>query len=154
VTAKGSLYARGGVDDYWIVPIEREARVCDLDDEGDPGRMFIAIVSTRSADDGQIRLGFRVVTEGHGLLVAHDPSRGDEGAQQVVDGVNRRGVITALRLRDDQLAADELHGLVDERAELHQSIVLIPVETMRGQRDLLHAFTLVVEGAAVNVRES
>src|SRR5262249_33772259 len=61
----------------------------------------------------------------------------------VVDPGDRRGVIGALRLGDEELAADQLEGLALEHSEIDQLVAFLPPPAPRGEWGL-HATTVRV----------
>ena len=112
--------------------------------------MRCPIVPGASWHHDQIRLGLGFVVEGHRRLEPHDPSRGHDGPQRIVDLGDRGGMVRALRLGDDELAADQLDGLALEHSEIHQPVVLRPLPAPQRERDL-HAPTVAGGWTLVNV---
>src|SRR5881397_2625119 len=87
----------------------------------------VAIVARPPWHDDQIGLRLRFVVERHGLLISHNPARRKGRPQRIVSGGHRGAVIRGLRLRDDELAAEELEWLALERSKINQPVILDPL---------------------------
>src|SRR5207244_6517433 len=89
------------------------------------GRMSAPAVDPGARHDGDVGLGLRFVVQRDGSLRAHEPARTERRTQRVLDQTDGRVVRLALRLADDQLAAQQLDRLARlEHADLDQPIVL------------------------------
>ena len=110
-------------------PVDLEARLRHLDGEDSARGMGRAIVVHVARYHGHIRFGLGIVVEPDRPLGPHHPTRPEHGAERPRGLRDRRVVGGALRLRDDQLAREQLDRLAGpEDAEVNEALVLEPRE--------------------------
>jgi hypothetical protein len=134
-----------------LLAVEVETGIRHLHGHCGAGRVRLAVIGARSRHHDQIGLGRGLVVEGHRHLSAHDPAWWEENPQRIIDGANGGGVVATLRLSDDEMPAEELHGIALEHTEIHESLVLDPLPAPKRQRDLLHTSTLAGSRGVINV---
>src|SRR5690242_2157494 len=101
--------------------------------------MRISIVRVPAAHDGDVRLWGRFIVQRQWILDADDPPRWQRCAERIARHPDARRMRAALRLRDDELSADELDRLaVLERADVDQPLIFDAAPTLRGEWRLLH----------------
>ena len=89
--------------------------------------MVREIVARVAANDGEIWLGLRVGLDRDRVLLADQPARSEREPEGVGHERDGRRVRSVLRLGDDQLAADQLDGLVlPDDSEISEASVLLP----------------------------
>jgi diphthamide biosynthesis methyltransferase len=87
--------------------------------------MLTAVASTSAARDRNVGLGLGLVVERDGTLRPHQPARLERSAESVLHESDRRVVGAVLGLAHDELAAQELEGLVRaEDADVDHALVL------------------------------
>src|SRR5262245_43811722 len=124
-----------------LTPVEGQARLGHLHEQGRSGGVPGEIIPRLPGNHDDIGLGLRFVVEGDGILQPDQPAVPEghpEGPRREGDG---RRVRRALRLGDDELAAEQLDGLVLlKEADLDQLIVFPPgpvsVANWRGRHRL------------------
>src|SRR5439155_7966268 len=83
-------------------------------------------------------------------LDPHGPPERQHGAQDGADDADRARVRAALRLGDDELAANQLERLAVEHAEVDEPTVFGARPSANRERPLRHRPTLVSARGAVN----
>ena len=133
-----------------MLAVEGEAGFSNLDGEHRPVRMRLAIVDWAAGHHDEIGLRLGFVIERYGQLNSDEPPRRQDGPHGIVDRADRRGMIGAVRLGDDELTSDELERLTLEHAEVDQSVVLHSGPVPERQRCLLHGFNLARSVESIN----
>src|SRR5437867_8921833 len=87
--------------------------------------MLAAVAPTHAMGDRDVGLGLGLVVERDGTLRPHQPARLERSAESVLYEPDRRVVGAVLGLAHDELAPQELEGLVRaEDADVDQALVL------------------------------
>src|SRR5438105_2276301 len=115
--------------------------------------MGVAVVGEGTPDDGDVRFWRRLVVEVDGILSADDPAGWDRRAQRIARHLDAGRVLAAFRLRDDELAADELERLaLLERAKVDEPLIFDALPAPQRQRCLLHEGSVAIGASLVNLR--
>ena len=130
-------------------PIQRQARVADLDDEQRPGGEGRVGVREGPAYDRHIRLGLGLVVERDGELHPDVRGRAEGLSQGFGDELDAQRMRAALGLPDDELAAEELESLARlEDAPVDQLVVLDPFPASSAGRCRAHGQRLPGESGS------
>lgn len=107
-----------GIQAALVSPVECQARFRDLDDQHRLHRMLAAVVAHTSPHRGDIGLRLRPIIERERPLRAHQPARPEGDLQSILYEGDCGVVGAALRLGNQDLAAEELDALPGARQRL------------------------------------
>src|SRR6266545_1674431 len=89
--------------------------------------MLVAVLTRRALRHRNVRLRFRLIIQRDWGLGANQPSRSERAPQRFLCQIDGGVVRAALRLGDDEVAAEELDGIAwAEDADLDQPVILRP----------------------------
>src|SRR4029453_3660976 len=135
--------AGAGVNAALVVTVEAQARLADLDHENRPRRVLSRVIPEAPGHHRDIRFWLGLIVECHRALPPPLPPRAECRPQPLFHRLDRSEVVGALRLRYDELAADQLDRVARlKESDRDQSIVLGPAPGMSLDLALRHAPSL------------
>src|SRR5207245_3336676 len=137
----GSWYLQefDGRQAFFVLPVEGQARLRDLEDERGPRRVAVTVAPSVSPHDRNVRLGLRLVVDLDGALRPYEPARPQRRPECVFHQADRGVVSAPLGLAHDELASEQLERLArEENADVDQAVVLGAGPAARADRVRRH----------------
>src|SRR5207249_9687404 len=133
------VQTRASVQASFVLPVEGQARLRDLEDERGPRRVAVTVAPSVSPHDRNVRLGLRLVVELDGALRPYEPARPQRRPECVFHQADRGVVSAPLGLAHDELASEQLERLArEENADVDQAVVLGAGPAARADRIRRH----------------